>query len=366
MTNNSMIAIFIPSLAGGGAERFMLDLANEFSRKGKKVFFIVCSLKGEYLSELDEKVTVVDLKCKRVLFSIPGLIKFLRKEKPSALISTIYHANLVAIFSKIIARVNTKIIVRESNMHQALKNASYNQVSYKFTLTLMRLLYRLADSIIVVSKAMGEELGALINGIDHKIFLIHNFVNYEEISSLAREPVFHPWIEDKKSKIILSVGRLSSQKNWPLLLKVFAGLRRDNQVKLIILGEGPKRKEIEGMVQNLGIEDSVSLPGFKSNPYSWMSKSKIFVLSSDFEGFPNVLVQALACGCKVISSDSGSGPSEILEDGKWGRLFNIGDVNELSSMIQEALNEENDVNTTQRALFFSSDKCLEKYEALIN
>ena len=202
------------------------------------------------------------------------------------MISTIYHANLVAIFSKTLARVKTRIIVRESNMLQTLKDASKNLATYKLTLALMKMLYRLADSIVVVSEAMGEELVDLINGIDHKIYLIHNFVNYDEISSLASEPVLHPWIEDKKSKIILSVGRLSNQKNWPLLLHSFARLRKYNKVKLIILGDGPKRKEIEGLVEKLRIKSSVSLPGFKPNPYSWMSKAEIFVLSSDFEGFP--------------------------------------------------------------------------------
>ncbi len=366
MTNNSKIAIFIPSLAGGGAERFMLNLANEFSKKDKKVFFIVSSLEGEYVSELDEEIRIIDLKCKRVLYSIPSLIKFLREEKPSALISTIYHANLIAIFAKTIARVKTKIIVRESNMHQTLKDASYNLVTYKFTLILMRLLYPLADSIIVVSRAMGDEIVALVKGIGHKVNLIHNFINFDEVSFLANKPVLHPWIEEKKTKIILSVGRLSNQKNWPILLHAFARIRKDNDVKLIILGEGPQRKELEALVRKLGIQSSVSLPGFDSNPYSWMSKVEIFVLSSDFEGFPNVLVQALACGCKVISSDCASGPREILEDGKWGRLFNVGDSDGLFLMMQEALNDENHTNTIQRALFFSAEKCLEKYEMHLN
>ncbi len=365
MNNRKAIALFIPSLAGGGAERFMLNLANAFASRGRKVYLIVSSSEGEYLSEIDPHVEVLDLKCSRVIYSIPGLVRFLIRIKPTALISTIYHANMVAIISKLIARVDTKVLVRESNMHQTLKEASRNVLSYRITFFLMSFLYRLSDSVIVVSQAMQKELTSLVKGLDEKIHLIYNFVDCEEVETLSKDYVNHSWLQTKRSKVILSAGRLSNQKNWPVLLDAFSKVQKDYDIKLIILGEGPERESINNLIEDLELREFVSLPGFKKNPYSWMSKSDIFILSSDFEGFPNVLVQALACGCKVISSDCESGPREILENGKWGRLFNVGDSIDLASKLQEALSEEDILETRERAEFFSLDKCLNLYENLL-
>ena len=365
MEDHKEIALFIPSLQGGGAERFMVDLSNGFAKKGYNVSLIVGNMGGEYFSEINNAVKVIDLKCKRTIFCIPGIVSFLRKNKPHTLISTIYHANMVAILSSLISFTNTRIFVRDSNMHKTLKEASSSFFSYKLTFFFMKVLYRRCSGIVAVSQAMRDELKYFMPEIEHKLHLIHNFIDLDQINSLAQEEVDHPWLnEDSTSPVILSAGRLSNQKNWPLLLKAFSEVVKTKFVRLIILGEGKQRKEIEELLVELDIKDKVSMPGFKKNPFSWMARAEIFVLSSDAEGFPNVLVQALNCGCKVVSSDCESGPREILEDGKWGRLCKVGDARDLSNQIKDALEQEENINTRKRAMHFSNERCIEEYRKL--
>src|SRR5690606_7355967 len=136
----------------------------------------------------------------------------------------------------------------------------------------------------------------------------------------AEELVEHPWAQAGDSPIILGVGRLSAQKDFPTLLRAFSRVRTLRPARLAILGEGPARTELEELARQLDCEDDVLLPGFQNNPFSWMTSSRVFVLSSLWEGLPGALVQAMACGVPVISTDCNSGPAEILEGGKWGTL----------------------------------------------
>ena len=229
----------------------------------------------------------------------------------------------------------------------------------------MRFLYNQSDAIVAVSQAMKDELRELMPEVESKLHLIHNFIDIDQINILSEEPVDHPWLqEDFDIPIMLSAGRLSNQKNWPVLLRAFADVVAKRDLRLIILGEGEKRNEIENLIEELGIQDKISMPGFKQNPFSWMAKAEIFALSSDAEGFPNVLVQALNCGCKVISSDCGSGPREILEQGKWGRLFKVGDVEDLSNKILFSLQQDKDIDPKERAKYFSHERCLGQYREL--
>ena len=362
--SQNVVSLFTPSLGGGGAERFMVNLANEFSAKGNKVYLVACSL-GSYTSDVREDVEIIDLQSSRVLYSLPKLIAFLSIIKPSTLISTIYHTNMVAVTAGYISRSKTKIIVREDNMSQSHRSKSASFISYKFTFSLKKILYKMSHAVVVLQSAMEEELKMMIPGIENKVKLINNFIDVDRISSLAKEPVNHPWLQDDYTvPVIMSAGRLSNQKNWPLLIKAFSKTLKERKLKLIILGEGTLRGEIEGLIKELKIEKDVSLPGFVTNPYSWMARSEIFILSSDFEGFPNVLLEALCCDCSIISSDCDSGPREILEEGKWGQLFKVGDVTDLSVKIQSALDKNIEYDTKSRARYFSSSRCVEQYEKL--
>ena len=189
-------------------------------------------------------------------------------------------------------------------------------------LRLERLLLRYADVVIANSRGAADDLvGAAPNLAPQVTRVIHNPVVWPELAEKAVEPVDHPWFQDSSLPVVLAAGRLVPVKDYPTLLEAFANVvLKVRLARLVVLGEGPERAALRLLVEDLGIEDAVDFPGFVSNPYSYMSRAKLFALSSLYEGSPNVLVQAMACGTPVVSTDCPSGPREILRDGALGRL----------------------------------------------
>lgn len=168
--------------------------------------------------------------------------------------------------------------------------------------------------------------------------MIPNAVDTRFVSGRAGAPVPHPWLtDDRDTPVVLAAGRLAEQKGFDTLLKAFAQAKQNLALRLIILGEGKLREELEALARQLGVSDDVSLPGFVDNPYAFMSRADLFVLSSRFEGSPNVMLEALACDCQVVSTDCPSGPREILAGVDWGRLVPVDDVSALSASIENAL-----------------------------
>jgi len=195
--------------------------------------------------------------------------------------------------------------------------------------------------------------------------VIYNPVVTPSLKSLATAPVDHPWIGTNQPPLVLAVGRLTAQKDYPTLLRAFAKVRSRRNCRLIILGEGELRDSLEALTSQLGIADSVQLPGFADNPFAWMSKASLFVLSSAWEGLPNVLIQAMACGTPVVSTDCPSGPAEILENGKWGRLVPVGDEVALAEAMDRALEDKVFPDVAVRATYFSLDSALNEYYSAI-
>jgi len=324
-SHQEKVAFFLPSLEGGGAEKVVVNLIKEFVKREIKVELVLASAKGPYLNELPKEVRIIDLKSSRVIFSIPKLISYLREEKPDIFISSLSHANLVSIISKKIARSKTKLFLREDN---TLSLVFYNSKSFKikFIPFLMKILYPYADLVIAVSDGVKDDLVGFAKLSPDKIKVIYNPVITPELFQKAMEPVSHPWFAPNSPPVILGVGRLTKQKDFPTLLKVFALVRKEIDSRLVILGEGEERKNLEKLAKELGIEEFLWMPGFVDNPYKYMSKASVFVLSSIYEGLPTVLIEALALGCQVVSTDCKSGPREILDDGKSGKLVPVGDV----------------------------------------
>lgn len=178
-------------------------------------------------------------------------------------------------------------------------------------------------------------------------------------------PLEHPWLGEGKPPVILGVGRLTPQKDFSTLIHAFAQVRTVRDCRLVILGEGELRAELEQLVASLGVQDSVQLPGFADNPFAWMSRVRLFVLSSRWEGLPNVLIQAMACGAAVVSTDCPSGPDEILEGGKWGKLVPVGDVEALAEALSENLQVLDVVNSIERAMFFNVENAINAYLRLL-
>lgn len=331
------IALFLRTLGGGGAERVLLNLAQGFVERGLKVDLVVSAGEGLDLWQIPIGVRVINLNAPRVSASLPKLIGYLRRERPNALIPSLHYANEVALLAKHFARVPTKILIPEHNMLST--EVRYHEKGSRQQLIPLaaRLLYPYADGIVAVSRGVAEDL-AQITGISPKrIHVIYNPVITTQLYEMAKEPVDHPWFNPGEPPVILGVGRLEAQKDFPTLIRAFALVRKKRPVRLAILGWGPDRQKLAALVNELGIEDDVVMPGFIKNPFAYMAKASVFALSSVWEGLSNVLIEAMALGTPVISTDCKSGPAEVLADGKYGWLVPVGNSEALAKKILQIL-----------------------------
>lgn len=331
------VALFIPSLKGGGAERAMLNLANEFSKKDAfKVDLILSMKEGTYLAEVNDKVNIVDLKAINVPRSLFPLIKYLRKEKPNVLISTLAHASVVSVLANILSGAKAKIVIRMANtFSQVLKNIAF------FPRTILfygvKIFFRFADEIVTVSGGVADDLSRETKISRDRMRVIYNSTDVDKIEDKCKESVDHPWLKNKITPVILSVGRLTVEKDYPTLIRAFAILSEKSNFRLIILGEGKKRDELSELIRKLNLQDRIDMPGFVKNPFAYMANCDVFVLSSATEGLPNTLIEAMACGVSVVSTDCPSGPREILDNGKYGKLVQVGDDDALAKAILETI-----------------------------
>jgi glycosyltransferase involved in cell wall biosynthesis len=379
MKNNPKISFFIPSLRGGGAERVFVNLVNEFSKRGFNVDLVLAQKEGPYLKDVSDKVNIVDLKSKRVLFSIFPLIKYLRKEKPRVTISSMEHCNIIAVLASKLSFSKAKTVVRvASTLSFSLKGTRWHKRWLRKYGAMF--FYRFADEIFANSKGSAEDLSKTLKISLERTTVIHNPLVVHEIKEKAKEENDHKWIKEKKLPVVLGVGRLNKAKDFPTLIKAFSELKRE--AKLIILGEGEERISLEKLIKELNLEDSVDMPGFVRNPYVYMSNANVYVLSSKWEGSPNTMIEAMACGVPVVSTNCPSGPSEILDpvksindhgtrNGKYGELVPVGDAKKLAEKIDYvlSLSEEKRKKIGERARKsveerFSVEKVVDEYEKL--
>jgi glycosyltransferase involved in cell wall biosynthesis len=359
--NKFRIAFFISSLGGGGAERVILNLAKVFSRKGYQVDIVLGRLEGDYCGQVPPGVELVDLKANRVIACLIPLIKYLVKHKPSVLLSAGHHHNLMAVWAAKLALTKTKVFISE---HNTLSYSIQHQKNLRDKLLpfLMKRTYIRAEGIIAVSAGVADDL-ALHLGIPRSMIqVIYNPIVDEELLERAKLEVDDDWFAFGQPPVVLSAGRLVGLKDFPLLLKSFALVRKEIDSRLMILGEGDKRPQIEALVKELGLDDVVSLPGFVENPYAYMKRARAFVLSSRWEGLPNVLIEAMACGTPVISTDCPSGPREILEDGQYGLLVPVGNEKAMAEAILKVLkNQPQQDKWSKRVEEFSVERITSKY-----
>ena len=338
VSQGDKVALFLPSLVGGGAERIIVNLANGMQERGLEVDLVLASAHGPYLKEVAPGVNLVDFGVNRVLASLFPLVKYLRRERPVALISALNHVNVVALWAKRLARVDTRIVVTEHNSFSFADYATKETLRKgKATLFAMRHFYRWADLVVGVSQGVVDDVKGLTELPSEQLRVIFNPVISETLLEKANEPLGHPWFAEHEPPVILAVGRLELQKDFTTLIKAFGKLRSKMNARLVILGEGAERDKLEKLIKHLDLEEDVSLPGFVSNPYAYMKQANLFVLSSVFEGLPTVLIEALAVGTPIVSTDCESGPREILEGGKHGVLVPVQDVDALSRAMSSSL-----------------------------
>lgn len=328
------LGLFLPSLGGGGAERVTLNLARGVLAHGHPVDLVLVNATGAYRDSVPDGVRVVDLAGRRTRAAISGLVRYLRNENPAGLLSVMNHANVVAIWAAALAGFKGNVLVAE---HSELLPTSRSAWQLAFNASL-RLSYPRATKVIAVSHGVKRSLVAHARVAARHIEVIYNPVIGPELRSGHRcRPAVLP--ADSVPNIV-GMGRLVPEKDFPTLLRAFARLLEQRSARLLILGEGPERAALQDLVQELGVERAVSLPGFVSNAYDYLAHADLFALSSQREGLPTVVIEALALGTPVVATDCPSGPREILADGRYGPLVPVGDSAALAAAMLEALASE--------------------------
>ncbi len=365
-TKSNAIGIVIPSLRGGGAERAMVALANGFARRGYQVDLVLADASGVFRSEVAEAVRIVDLESNRMSTSFLKLAAYLRREKPEVLLSAMTHVNLTAIWARRIANVKTRLVISErSTFSHAVRGLGTRRLMAWLMPKLVRWSYPGADAVVSVSEGVQEDLLRHVSLPPERVQVIYNPVVDDALVLRSAESAGHPWFADGGPPVILAAGRLTEAKNFPLLIKAFARVRTERECRLMILGEGPLRKALESLVTELGVGQDAALLGFVDNPFPFMRQASVFVLSSSWEGLPAVLIQAMACGCRVVSTDCPSGPREILEQGRWGALVSVDDEVGLAEAIHRSLDDESPPAATERARYFSEANSVTAYLRLL-
>ena len=262
-----------------------------------------------------------------------------------------------------LARTRTRLIVVERNQYSL--NRTMKRGLVRLSYGLVPWLYRKADLIGAVSSGVRDDIAAAVGLPAARVALLHNPVSTDRLPEQMAAPIDHPWFGGTNAPVILGVGRFSAQKNFQLLLRAFAALRRERPARLILLGDGELRPELEALARTLGIGDDIEMPGFDPNPFRFMARAGVYVLSSDWEGLPTALIEAMACGCPVVATDCLGGPREILFDGKLGRIVPRADVDALAAAISATLDAPGDAAARiERARDFSLDGAVDRYLAV--
>ena len=318
------LAIFVSFSGTGGVERVTLNLLQGLSRLGVPVDLLLVVAKRGKPPEIPwPNIRVIDLKVRHSQMAIPALIRYLRSERPKVLMVAKDRAVRAAIIAHRLARVDARL-VGQLHMNMTGFLASKPRLQRWLRTAPMRLLFPYLDGIIGVSEGVVEDTLEITRMSRDRVVAIRNPVITPELAEQAKAPVDHPWFSDD-IPVILGAGRLTPEKDFPTLIRAFSRVRQERPCRLMIIGEGPLQPELESLVTELGLEGSVALPGFCANPFAYMKRASLFVMSSAWEGSGNVLVEALALGIPSVSTDCPYGPRETLMDGKYGPLVPVGD-----------------------------------------
>ncbi len=327
------LALLLPDMGGGGAERVALRLMEDFLEAGHEVDLVLVRADGELLPLVPRDVNLIDLGASRLRWAMWPLRRYFVERDPHAIQISMWPLTVAGIIAHKFARSKSRLIISD---HNALsKQYGTWPIASRMLKATTRRFYPLADARVMVSDGAADDL-AKLSGLDRAtIEVIYNPVSKPPPSISSTPEIEAMWgtVENR----ILTVGTLKEQKNHHLLIKAFQRLLHRRRAKLMILGEGPLRAQLEALATSAGVRDHVLLPGFTSDPWPYYASADLFVLSSDYEGYPLVLVEALRAGLTIVSTDCPSGPREILDGGKYGALVRVGDEVDLAQAMEQAL-----------------------------
>lgn len=365
MNRGRQIAIFLPTLCVGGAERVSIYLANAFVSRGLDVEMVLMQAEGELLPLLDPRVRVIDLGAPRMRNLARPLACYLRERRPAAVLANMWPLTIMGVAVARAVWAKARVVVVEHNNWSA-QSKQDGVMLRQFRKLSMRLLLPCASARVGVSKGVAQDLEDYAGLAGGSVQCVYNPVtgSPRKRVPIPSSPQIDQW---RTGKQLLSVGVLQSQKRFDWLLMAFSQVAAaDPEARLLILGDGPERASLESLVSRLGLQDRVFLPGFVDNPAPYYAEADLFVLSSEYEGLSLVLVEALEQGTPVVSMDCPSGPREVLEDGRYGALVPVGDVDALAKAMQEALGAAHDHEALKRrAQDFSVDKAADAYLDLL-
>jgi glycosyltransferase involved in cell wall biosynthesis len=318
------IACFFATSGHSGVDRLVGHLVPGFVAAGHKVDLLQIRNHGPYLQDLPEGVDRIDLGSSHVGTALLPLVSYLRRARPAVLLCDKYRVNRVVLLARWLARAHTRIVVRVGTT-VSVDLASRPRVQRWVETLWMRLLYPHADAVITPSRGASLDLARVAGLPEVRVRTVESPLITRDLEEKAAQTADHPWLVDKDRPVFLGVGELSPRKDFATLIRAFARVRAGLAARLIILGDGGQRGNLLALARELGVADDVSLPGFTRNPYAFMARADGFALSSRWEGMPVVLIEALAVGTPVVSTDCPSGPREILQEGRYGMLVPVGD-----------------------------------------
>ena len=398
------VAFVLPNLAGGGAERSLLTVANGLIERGHRVDIVLFGARIHYPAEVPPtaRLFVVDRKlddrtkksarasevlARSAQLSVPSksrdwlsimdalrwdplclpdpdlvrqaraVATYLSHQQPDCVVPSLPRAKIAALLAGRLLGTHPPIVPTIRNVLQARRRG--RKRSYRH-------LFARASHFVCVSQGVADSLVEQVGVPAAKVSVIHNPLVTPALDVQMTQPANHPWMADGGAPVILSAGRFSAQKDYPTLVKAFARVAETRPCRLIILGEGGRRRSLERLVSRLGLTKLVSLPGWMENPFAFMSRAALFVLSSRFEGLPGVLVQALACGCPCVSTDCPAGPAEVLQGGRLGPLVPVGDPIRLAEAMVSALDRPGRRQTLRDGVAgFAAERAISDYESLL-
>jgi len=362
------VAFLLGNLSSGGVQRMTSLLAEGLAARGAEVDLVVCDARGDLRAQLSPAVRMVPLQrsnpvmarlialradpqglaalirplvtikyASPTLSYLPSLARYLREARPDSLFSATSYLNIEAVLARRLAGVPTRLVISDrSHFSSGKPRKEWRQ---RNLVAAMRRAYLQADAITAVSNGVADDIARSLRIAREAITTLYNPTIAPDFAARASEPIDHPWFAEGAPPVLLGVGRMTFQKDFSTLLRAFAQVRQDRPVRLVVIGEANQKQQTRFQTEaaELGVQEAVELLGYLPNPLPYMARAAMFVLSSRYEGFPNVLLEALACGTPVVSTACPSGPSEILDDGAYGALVSVGDDRALAGAIMATL-----------------------------